>query len=112
MDITNPTLLKLKGLLFLLLGLMSGGCLLALFPEWQTLLLLVICVWSFCRFYYFAFYVLEHYADPTFRYAGMLDLLKYLWHHKQSQPEAKILSSETDRHDRKDQRSSAETDSE
>jgi hypothetical protein len=31
-----------------------------------------------CRAYYFCFYVLEHYADPTFRYAGLLDLFRYL----------------------------------
>jgi hypothetical protein len=32
-------------------------------------------VWASCRFYYFLFYVLEHYVDPTMRYAGLLDLL-------------------------------------
>jgi hypothetical protein len=47
--------------------------------------LLVICVWAFCRFYYFAFYVLEHYADPNFRYAGLLDLLRYLLGSKKPQ---------------------------
>ncbi len=100
MDITNPTLLKLKGLLFLLLGLMSGACLLALLPEWQTLVLLVICIWSFCRFYYFAFYVLEHYADPTFRYAGMWDLLKYLLNQQRNRGETKSSAHEPDPTDR------------
>jgi hypothetical protein len=41
-------------------------------------MLLAICIWAFCRFYYFAFYVLHHYADPEFKYSGLLDLLKYL----------------------------------
>jgi hypothetical protein len=41
-------------------------------------LLLVITVWVFCRFYYFAFYVLEHYVDPGYRFAGLLSLARYL----------------------------------
>ena len=78
MDITNPRLLKIKGLLFLLLGLISAGLLLAGAFEWRNLVLLAIVVWAFCRFYYFAFYVLQHYADPSFKYSGLLDLAKYL----------------------------------
>lgn len=78
MDITNPKILKLKGGLFLMLGLLSGGILLAILPEWRVLLLLAICIWSFSRFYYFAFYVLQLYADPTFRYSGIMDLIRYL----------------------------------
>lgn len=83
MDITNPKILKLKGLLFLLLGIISGGLLLAMAPDWQVALLLAICVWAFSRFYYFAFYVLEHYADREFRYSGLLDLVRYLLTTKQ-----------------------------
>jgi hypothetical protein len=78
MDITNPKILKLKGALFLLLGVMSGGILISILPDWRVLLLLVICVWAFSRFYYFAFYVLHHYADREFRYSGLLDLVRYL----------------------------------
>jgi hypothetical protein len=78
MDIKNPKILKLKGALFLLLGVLSGGLLLVMVPDWKVLLLLAICVWAFSRFYYFAFYVLEHYADPDFRYSGLLDLIRYL----------------------------------
>ena len=78
MDITNPKILKFKGALFLVLGLMSAACLLCFLPDWKVLLLLIICVWSFCRFYYFAFYVLHHYADSEFRYSGLFDLFRYL----------------------------------
>ena len=77
-DITNPKLLKLKGLLFLALGLTSAGLLIFHLPSLTVIALLVITVWAFCRFYYFAFYVLQHYADPTFRYAGLYDLVRYL----------------------------------
>ena len=78
MDIKSAKVLKLKGALFLLLGLLSAGLLLAMAPDWKVVLLLVISIWAFSRFYYFAFYVLHHYADPEFRYSGLLDLFKYL----------------------------------
>ena len=79
MDITNPKILKLKGALFLVLGILSGGLLIIIADNWRVALLLGISVWAFARFYYFAFYVLEHYADRTFRYSGLLDLVRYLF---------------------------------
>lgn len=77
-DIKSPKVLKLKGLMFLFLGLASGALLLSDSFSLKNLTLLLICIWSFSRFYYFAFYVLEHYADPKFRYAGLMDLFGYL----------------------------------
>lgn len=41
-------------------------------------MLLVIAVWSFCRFYYFAFYVLERYVDPGYKFSGLLSVLQYI----------------------------------
>ena len=78
MDIISPTLLKFKGALFLFPGLLSAA--LILVPEFslRSLLLLLITIWAFCRAYYFCFYVMHHYADPSFKYSGLLDLLKYL----------------------------------
>lgn len=78
MDITNPKVLKFKGVLFLVLGVLSGGLLVTIAADWRVALLLGISVWAFARFYYFAFYVLEHYADRDFRYSGLLDLVRYL----------------------------------
>ena len=78
MDIKNPKLLKAKGILFLLLGILAATLLLLLVPDWRVAVLLAIIVWAFCRFYYFAFYVLHHYADPDFKYSGLGDLAKYL----------------------------------
>ncbi|MHA3773983.1 hypothetical protein ACXR0O_20825 [Verrucomicrobiota bacterium sgz303538] len=77
-DLTNPRIIKLKGFLFLLQGLLASGLL--LFPAFslQNVVLLGIAIWSFCRFYYFAFYVIEHYVDPSFRFSGLGAFLKYL----------------------------------
>jgi len=68
-DLTSARLIKAKGILFLLF---FG------YPTPKTGVLLVIAVWSFCRFYYFAFYVIEHYVDPSYRFSGLLSFALYL----------------------------------
>ena len=40
-------------------------------------LLLVIAVWCFSRSYYFAFYVIQHYVDPGYKFAGLWDFFQY-----------------------------------
>jgi hypothetical protein len=77
-EITNPTSIKIKGLLFLFLGLLSGGLLVLDRPSLKVAALLAISIWSFCRFYYFAFYVIEHYVDSTFRFSGVISFARYL----------------------------------
>ena len=76
-DLKNPKIIWLKGALFLLLGLMATG--LIVFQTWdlQIAVLLLIAIWAFCRSYYFAFYVIEHYVDPNYHFAGLIDFLKY-----------------------------------
>jgi hypothetical protein len=76
-DIKSPRLLWLKFALFILLGLLAAGLLLYLHSSLQTAVLLVIAIWAFCRTYYFAFYVVEHYIDPGFRFAGLTSLVRY-----------------------------------
>jgi hypothetical protein len=78
-DLRDPRLIYLKGGLFVLTGLMAGGLLLAERPTLRTAVLLAITVWGFCRAYYFAFYVIEHYVDPTFKFAGLGAFVRYLW---------------------------------
>ena len=77
-DLTNPRIIKLKGILFLLIGIMSAGMLVVENLSLRHTVLLVIAIWAFCRFYYFAFYVIEHYVDPSFKFAGLWDFAKYL----------------------------------
>ena len=72
-------MIKLKAVLFLLLGTSSVGLILARAASVEVLILLVITIWSFCRFYYFAFYVIETYLDTTYKYSGLLSLLQYLF---------------------------------
>ncbi len=77
-DLTNPRLIKLKGLLFLFIGSISSVLILIHAPNLTVAFLLVIAIWSFCRFYYFAFYVIEHYVDPSFKFAGLWDFARYM----------------------------------
>jgi len=78
MDITSPRILKLKGALFLALGVLSAGLLLGPGFSWRSAALFAISVWAFCRAYYFCFYVLQHYVDPRLKYAGLFDMLSRL----------------------------------
>ena len=77
-DLKSPTLIYLKGILFLLAGCIAAGLLIAESPTLKVALLLAICIWSFCRAYYFAFYVIEHYVDPRFKFAGLTAFALYL----------------------------------
>jgi uncharacterized membrane protein len=77
-DLTNPGWIKFKGILFLLVGVLSALLLLLEQPSVKVALLLALSVWCFCRFYYFAFYVIEHYVDPAYRFAGLWSFGVYL----------------------------------
>jgi hypothetical protein len=77
-DIKSKRLLHMKGLLFLLLGLLAAGLLLFQSQNFRTLLLLLITIWAFCRFYYYLFYVLEKYIGRDQKYAGVLDALTFI----------------------------------
>lgn len=78
-DLRSSRLIIAKGILFLLMGLMSAGLLILDHPDLKTVVLILICVWSFCRFYYFAFYVIQHYVDEQYRFAGLMSFVGYLW---------------------------------
>lgn len=77
-DLSDPRLIQLKGLLFLVLGILAGGILVVDHFSLRTTLLLGIAIWSFCRAYYCAFYVIEHYVDAEFRFAGLFDFFLYI----------------------------------
>ena len=75
-EIKSRSILYLKAALFLVIGGVSFALLLLQNPTFQTALLLGLVIWSFCRAYYFAFYVIEHYIDAKQRYAGLFDFVR------------------------------------
>ena len=38
-----------------------------------------LAIWAFARAYYFAFYVIEHYIDESYKFAGLSSFVRYLW---------------------------------
>lgn len=78
MDLKHPGWMYLKAGLFLLIGLSSFLLVWLRAPNLTTALLLALMCWASARAYYFAFYVVTHYIDDTFRFAGLVDFLHYL----------------------------------
>jgi len=76
-DIKNRKLLYLKAVLFLVAGTLAASTLVWNHPSLLVVLLLVVTVWCFARAYYFAFYVVQHYVDPSYRFAGLIDFARY-----------------------------------
>lgn len=77
-DLKDPRLIYAKGVLFLLTGLLAAGLLISEHPSLRVALLLAVAVWCFCRAYYFAFYVIEKYVDPTYKFAGLGSFVRYV----------------------------------
>src|SRR4051794_22960546 len=77
-DLKNPRWIYAKGFLFLLTGTVASALLICEHPTWPVVGLLAVAVWSFARFYYFTFYVIEHYVDPGYRFAGLWSFARYL----------------------------------
>jgi uncharacterized RDD family membrane protein YckC len=77
-DLKSAKLMYLKAILFLVAGSAAAIGILVESPSVRTALLLGIAIWSFCRLYYFAFYVIEKYIDPGYRFAGLSSFVLYL----------------------------------
>ena len=75
-DLKSKGWIVFKGIAFLAIAILAATMLLLESPSLQTALLLAVLAWAAARFYYFLFYVLERYVDPTLRYAGILALMR------------------------------------
>ena len=74
-DLKSKKWIVTKGVMFAGIALATATLILIEMPSLRLAVLLALLVWASCRFYYFLFYVLEHYVDRTMRYAGLFDLL-------------------------------------
>ena len=77
-DLKSSTAIYAKGFAFLVIGTTAALLILLELASLKIGLLLVICIWAFCRFYYFAFYVIQHYVDDQYRFAGLIDFARYM----------------------------------
>lgn len=74
-DLQSKRWIVAKGIMFAVIALATAALILIEMPSLKVVVLLMLLVWASCRFYYFLFYVLEHYVDRSMRYAGLLDLI-------------------------------------
>ena len=78
-DLKNPKAIYAKGFLFLFNGVFAATLLILEHPTLKTAALLAIAVFCFARFYYFVFYVIEHYVDGRYKFAGLWSFVVYLF---------------------------------
>lgn len=76
-DIKSAKLIIFKGFLFLFAGIFAALGVWLENPTLQQAFLLAVAIWCFCRFYYFAFYVIEKYVDSSYKFAGLGSFLLY-----------------------------------
>ena len=84
-DLHSKRLIVFKGFLFLLAGVVAAATLWGENFTARNGLLLGIAIWSFCRFYYFAFYVIEHYVDANYKFSSLWSFARY-WLRRRGQP--------------------------
>ena len=78
-DLRDPRLLYAKAGLFVVIGLLASAGILIEHPQLVLAVQLALAIWAFARAYYFVFYVIEHYIDPGYRYAGLLHFVRHRW---------------------------------
>jgi hypothetical protein len=66
-------------LLFMMLGSLCAVLLAIEYRSFRSTALLVVAIWCFCRFYYFAFYVIERYVEPSYRFSGLISFARYVF---------------------------------
>jgi hypothetical protein len=81
-DLKDKKWIYLKGFLFLQIGLMASTILIIECPTWKAAVMLALAVWCFARFYYFAFYVIEHYVDDGYKFSGLWSFVVYFCRRK------------------------------
>ena len=64
----------IKAACFASIALASASLLVLRTPGFSTAALAVLIAWSAARFYYFCFYVVEKYIDPSFRFDGLVSV--------------------------------------
>jgi hypothetical protein len=76
-DLQSHRWMWVKAALFVVIGITACVLILVDNPDWRIATLLGLAIWAFCRAYYFAFYVIEKYIDPSYRFSGILSAIKH-----------------------------------
>ena len=78
-DLRSKRLIVLKGVLFAAIVLLCAAIILNESRRLSTLVAVLLLSWASARFYYFLFYVLHQYVDPSLKYDGFVPMLRQLW---------------------------------
>ncbi len=81
-NLNDSKWMYLKGCLFLGILMASTALILLYSFSWRVLILLCLVIWSAARVYYFMFYVIEKYVDPTYKFSGILSFVMYVMRRK------------------------------
>lgn len=79
--ILSPRWMFVKAALFVALALLAAAALVMQSPSWLTLACVLCLAWAASRAYYFAFCVIQHWVDPSYRFDGLWSFV--LWWHRQ-----------------------------
>ncbi len=85
-DLKSKKWIVAKGAMFFVIAVTSAALIFGKAPSLELAALLALLTWASCRFYYFLFYVLEHYVDPTMRYTGLWDLARGMRRRRRGSP--------------------------
>jgi hypothetical protein len=85
-NVLSPRWMIVKAVLFVVLAATAGGILICQHPTWTTAACVGLLAWAASRAYYFAFYVIERYVDPSFRFAGLASAANWLWRRRGARP--------------------------
>jgi hypothetical protein len=77
-DLQSHRWMWVKAALFVVIGTTACVLILADDPDWRIAALLILAIWAFCRAYYFAFYVIGKYVDPSYRFSGIFSAIKHV----------------------------------
>lgn len=78
-DLRSSKAMRFKAVGFLAIAITASALLIVEAPTVRSTILLCLAIWGSCRAYYFAFYVIEHYVDPGFRFSGLGSFILYVW---------------------------------
>jgi hypothetical protein len=77
-DLSDARLIYGKAILFVLGGIIASVLILLEHPSIKVAALLCVAIWCFARAYYFVFYVIQHYIDPSYRFSSLWAFVCYL----------------------------------
>ena len=76
-DLVNPKWMYLKAICFVLIAFLCAAGLFLNTLRMDTLVMILLLIWSSARAYYFCFYVIERYIDPGYRFSGLGSVIMY-----------------------------------